>query len=262
MINYYKIETIIVIPTYNIGDEFRFNDYKFFLKNNENVFLCFVNDGSTDQTFTYLEKLNSAFKNQIHIISYQTNLGKAEATRKGINYCNTHYNFNTIGFLDVDLATSLQEFMRLNSLITNEKEFIFGSRKSTSKNKIFRKCYRFFIGRIIAFIISKILNLNTYDTQCGCKVFTKNLSIIIFNEKFISKWLFDVELFLRMKTYYGIELTRQKISETTLNKWEDRGSSKISFFYIFKLWIDLFNINKKYSTKHYFTNKKQLKNEL
>ena len=89
MINYYKIETIIVIPTYNIGDEFRFNDYKFFLKNNENVFLCFVNDGSTDQTFTYLQSLNSAFNNQTHIISYQTNLGKAEATRKGINYCNT-----------------------------------------------------------------------------------------------------------------------------------------------------------------------------
>ena len=177
MTNYCKIETIIVIPTYNIGDEFLFNDYYFFLKNNENIFLCFVNDGSTDQTFTYLKKLNSAFKNQIHIISYQTNLGKAEATRKGINYCNTHYNFNTIGFLDVDLATSLQEFMRLNSLITNEKEFIFGSRKSTNKNNIIRKYYRFFIGRIIAFIISKILNLNTYDTQCGCKVFTKNYQL-------------------------------------------------------------------------------------
>ena len=262
MTNYCKIETIIVIPTYNIGDEFLFNDYNFFLKNNENIFLCFVNDGSTDQTFTYLKKLNSAFKNQIHIISYQTNLGKAEATRKGINYCNTHYNFNTIGFLDVDLATSLQEFMRLNSLITNEKEFIFGSRKSTNKNNIIRKYYRFFIGRIIAFIISKILNLNTYDTQCGCKVFTKNLSIIIFNEKFISKWLFDVELFLRMKTYYGIELTRQKISETTLNKWEDRGNSKISFLYLFKLWIDLFKINKKYSTNYDSINIKQLKNEV
>ena len=42
MTNYCKIETIIVIPTYNIGDEFLFNDYNFFLKNNENVFLCFV----------------------------------------------------------------------------------------------------------------------------------------------------------------------------------------------------------------------------
>ena len=148
MTNYCKIETIIVIPTYNIGDEFLFNDYNFFLKNNENIFLCFVNDGSTDQTFTYLKKLNSAFKNQIHIISYQTNLGKAEATRKGINYCNTHYNFNTIGFLDVDLATSLQEFMRLNSLITNEKEFILDQESLQTKIILYVNIIVFLLGEL------------------------------------------------------------------------------------------------------------------
>jgi hypothetical protein len=45
MTNYCKIETIIVIPTYNIGDEFLFNDYNFFLKNNENyeINLIFTN---------------------------------------------------------------------------------------------------------------------------------------------------------------------------------------------------------------------------
>ena len=40
-------------------------------------------------------------------------LGKAEAVRKGIQYCNTQYDYSTIAYLDADLSTSLSECVKL-----------------------------------------------------------------------------------------------------------------------------------------------------
>jgi hypothetical protein len=41
------------------------------------------------------------------------------------------------------------------------------------------------------------------DTQCGAKVMDREIASKMFNKKFITKWLFDVELFMRMKRYFG-----------------------------------------------------------
>ena len=50
-------------------------------------------------------------------------------------------------------------------------------------------------GRVIATIISEILQIKVYDTQCGCKVFSRDLASEVFIDEFISRWLFDVEIF-------------------------------------------------------------------
>jgi glycosyltransferase involved in cell wall biosynthesis len=36
------------------------------------------------------------------------NSGKAEAVRQGINYCSQTFSYTNIGYLDADLATSLE----------------------------------------------------------------------------------------------------------------------------------------------------------
>ena len=59
------------------------------------------------------------------------------------------------------------------------------------------------IASFIATLISNMLLLKFYDTQCGCKVLTRKLSIQVFADSFISRWLFDVALFFRMKSLYG-----------------------------------------------------------
>ncbi len=40
---------------------------------------------------------------------------KASVVRKGINYCNEKFNHHYIGYLDADLATTLEEFIELPS---------------------------------------------------------------------------------------------------------------------------------------------------
>jgi hypothetical protein len=97
---------------------------------------------------------------------------------------------------------------------------------------------------MIAGIISSILGLNVYDTQCGCKIFKKQLSLVLFEQKFISRWLFDVELFKRMIYLFGREKAIEKMAEVPLKNWVEKGNSKVKFSYFFKMWIDLYLIRR------------------
>jgi dolichyl-phosphate beta-glucosyltransferase len=190
--------TSIVIPCYNEEKGISISEYSNFLDNNPEAFICFVNDGSTDKTLEVLNVLKEKYSDQIHILSLKKNSGKAEAVRAGINYCNQTFKHQYVGYLDADLATTLEEFIELHSHMHGEVIFTFGSRIRKIGSTIERKNSRFFIGRVVATLISNILDIKVYDTQCGSKLFTKEISEELFQKEFISKWLFDVEIFYRM----------------------------------------------------------------
>lgn len=241
----------IVIPCYN--EEKRLinlkNEYYSFIEKHDDILLCFVNDGSTDDTVKQLEIYKTHFKEKIEVVSLMENVGKAETVRKGVLHCNSTYNHKYIAYLDADLSTSLTECQRLISYLEEHKDlaFVFGSRMLKIGSVIERQKHRFLIGRIIATVISHVLDLKTYDTQCGCKIFTKEISRTLFQEEFTSKWLFDVELFFRMIQFYGKEKAIEKMIEIPLDSWVDKGESKVKFSYFFQLWIDLYKIRRRYS---------------
>ena len=242
-----QFEICIVIPCYN--EEKRLDKERMFsfLKLNKNVLLCYVNDGSSDHTIDVLNEIKTNYPANVEAISTIANVGKAEAVRTGILHCNTHFKHQKIAYLDADLATTLEECYEISKLVENETVFAFGSRIKKIDTHIQRKGYRFLIGRIIATFISRQLNLGVYDTQCGCKIFKSNLSEKIFTEKFISKWLFDVELFHRIIKIYGVEKMCEIAKEAPLKSWIDYDDSKVKMTYFFKLWIDLYHIKKHYS---------------
>jgi len=213
------------------------------------VVLCFVNDGSTDQTLDILNSFKKNFKKQVFILDLKTNSGKAEAVRQGMLWSNLNINHQFIAYLDADLATSLEECTSMVSRFQTDLDFVFGSRIMKIGSQIERKQSRFLIGRIVATFISRILKLQVYDTQCGCKLFRKKLSQSLFNEPFISKWLFDVEIFQRIIVQFGRDRTQKKILEVPLKRWIDQGESKVKMTYFFKLWFDLYKIRKAYSKK-------------
>ncbi len=238
--------TSIVIPCYNEEKGISNSEYSDFLVHNPEVFICFVNDCSTDKTIKVLKELKEKHPTQIHILSLEKNSGKAKAVRKGINYCNQNYQHQFIGYLDADLATTLEEFIELQNYLQGEVVFSFGSRIRKIGSTIERENSRFLIGRVVATFISNILDIKVYDTQCGSKLFTREISEKLFQKKFISKWLFDVELFYRMIHFFGREKAIEKMVEVPLKLWVEKGDSKVKFTYGFKLWFDLFKINRKY----------------
>ena len=242
-----QFDLCIVIPCYNeekrLDTERMFN----FLKLKKNVLLCYVNDGSSDGTIEVLQKIKTKFPNNVEAISTPTNVGKAEAVRTGILHCNKHFKHEKIAYLDADLATTLEECYEISELVKDETVFAFGSRIEKIDNNIDRKIHRFYIGRIIAAFISKQLKLNVYDSQCGCKIINSKLSERLFSEKFISKWLFDVEIFHRMIKIYGRDEIPKICKEIPLKSWIDYDESKVKMTYFFKLWLDLYKIKKAYS---------------
>lgn len=239
-----KKNICIVIPCYNEEKRLPQLAYENFLQLNSEAFICFVNDGSSDNTLDVLETLQTKFTDDIVIFSNPKNLGKAESVRNGMLFCNKNLDFNFIAYLDADLSTSIEECYSLTGYLKDSITFVFGSRIMKIGSVIERNQYRFFIGRIIATFISKILKLKVYDTQCGCKVFTKELSVHVFKTPFISKWLFDVEIFHRIITLYRRDQALHKMLEIPLKKWVDIGESKVKISYSLKLWMDLYLIHK------------------
>jgi glycosyltransferase involved in cell wall biosynthesis len=238
--------TSIVIPCYNEEKGISNSEYSNFLDNNPEAFICFVNDGSKDNTLGVLNAVKEKHPNQIHILSLEKNSGKAEAVRAGIKYCNTNFKHQFIGYLDADLATTLEEFIDLRNYLQGEIVFSFGSRIRKIGSTIERENSRFLIGRIVATFISNILDIKVYDTQCGSKLFTKEISEKLFEKEFISKWLFDVEIFYRMILLFGREKAIKKMLEIPLKLWVEKGDSKVKFTYGFKLWFDLYKIRCEY----------------
>jgi dolichyl-phosphate beta-glucosyltransferase len=238
--------TSIVIPCYNEEKGISNKEYSNFLNNNPEAFICFVNDGSKDNTLEVLNALKEKHPSQIDVLSLEKNSGKAEAVRAGIKYCNQKYQHQFIGYLDADLATTLEEFIELRNYLQGEIVFSFGSRIRKIGSTIERENSRFLIGRVVATFISNILDIKVYDTQCGSKLFTKEISEQLFEKEFISRWLFDVEIFYRMIHLFGKEKAITKMLEIPLKLWVEKGDSKVKFTYGFKLWFDLFEISRKY----------------
>lgn len=239
-----KKNICIVIPCYNEEKRLWLSAYENFLQLNPEALICFVNDGSSDNTLYILETLQTKFTDNIVILSNPKNLGKAESIRNGMRFCNENPDANFIAYLDADLSTSLEECSSLTTYLKDSITFVFGSRIMKIGSVIERRQYRFFTGRIIATIISSILKLKVYDTQCGCKVFTREVSAQVFKEPFISKWLFDVEIFHRIIVFYGRYHVLDKMLEIPLKRWVDIGKSKVKMSYFLRLWIDLYLIHR------------------
>jgi CheY-like chemotaxis protein len=219
----------VVIPCYNEETRLSSDEFKSFVHKNLGYHLCFVNDGSKDNTLAVLHELTKGKEEYISVYDCEKNGGKAEAVRLGMLHLAKQNQFDYIGFLDADLSTNFDDFQDLADTIYNSKyKLVFGSRISRMGADITKQSARAIISKTINYIIRKILGMEINDTQCGAKIMTKEIIEKTFNEKFITKWVFDVEIFMRMKKIYGSRKTQELILEKPLNRWIHMDGSKLS----------------------------------
>ena len=240
----------IIIPFYNEANRFPVDEFLGFLQKDPETSFCLVNDGSTDDTGKMLESLREKFPGRILVTTLPENKGKAGTVQAGMNSALQHFTCGYFGYFDADLSTRLEESLRLRSRLQEKSglEFAFGSRVAILGVRIERKLYRHLIGRIIATFISGILHLMVYDTQCGAKLFSQPLAARIFEKPFITRWLFDVEILARIIGIYGRDGIEEVVVEVPVESWIDKGGSKISWTYGFRVLYDLMRIRNHYKS--------------
>lgn len=219
----------VVIPCYNEEERLLSKEFTDYIDKNTGYHLCFVNDGSKDNTLNVLKELQKGRENFITVYDCKKNGGKAEAVRLGMLHMAKKEDLDYIGFLDADLSTDLADFDDLVKTIEHSKfKIVSGSRIARMGANITKEGAREIASLTINFIIRKILSMNFKDTQCGAKIFRKEVIGIAFNKKFVTQWIFDVEIFKRMTLCFGLKSAKSMLCEQPLKRWIHIDGSKLS----------------------------------
>ncbi|WP_010135062.1 glycosyltransferase [Ochrovirga pacifica] len=222
------MKTGIIIPCYNEATRLNQEAFVNFAKSHADYHVCFVNDGSADHTLEVLESVAAQSPENISVVDVKINAGKAAAVRTGVKVLSQDDSIEFIGFIDADLSTDFEDF---KSLVTTLKKnddltFVYGSR-GKGEGEIKRNFFRNVFSKIVKSIVFLILGLPIEDTQCGAKVFRKEIIGVAYAEKFLTRWLFDVEIFIRLKKFYGSSEVMHKMHEQPLTRWVHMDDSKL-----------------------------------
>ncbi|MEP1487430.1 MAG: response regulator [Algibacter sp.] len=219
----------VVIPCYNEEDRLLSKEFIDFVDSNLGYHLCFVNDGSTDKTLEVLNILQKDRETNISVFNCEKNGGKGEAVRQGVLHLAKDPQLDYIGYLDADLSTDFRDFDDLVKTIeTSDFKIVSGSRMSRMGADITKESARKIISKTINLIIRTILGMSFNDTQCGAKIMDKDIVKHMFKDKFITRWIFDVEIFIRMRKHYGKKKAISYICEQPLKRWIHADGSKLS----------------------------------
>ncbi|MBQ6956397.1 MAG: glycosyltransferase family 2 protein [Bacteroidales bacterium] len=239
------MKTIVVVPCYNESKRLRQEAFLEYVERHDDVAFLFANDGSRDNTLEVLQALTARHE-RLLLLDIQPNGGKAEAVRKGMLHAAKQYGSEYVAFWDADLATPLDEIEPMVQWAERGYDAVMGLRLMRLGAKVRRKPMRHYLGRCFATVASLMLDLPVYDTQCGAKLFRREVVEAIFTEPFVTRWLFDVELLARYKKLHGAVRATEKIYEFPLYQWQDVDGSQLKSRDFFKAPVELVKIKRRY----------------
>jgi glycosyltransferase involved in cell wall biosynthesis len=223
---------VIVVPCFNEARRLRSEAFTEFAARHADIGFLFVNDGSSDETLPLLQRLAAGAPGSVEVLDLPVNRGKAEAVRQGVQAA-LRFEPAYVGFWDADLATPLAEIPELIAVMQRDPavEMVFGSRVRLMGRTIERLAWRHYAGRVFATVVSLLLRLAIYDTQCGAKLFRVTPDVVaLFERPFLSRWIFDVEIIARrLHALRGPDgpSPESLIVEYPLREWRDRPGSKL-----------------------------------
>jgi glycosyltransferase involved in cell wall biosynthesis len=205
--------------------------------------ILFVDDGSTDDTVSKLRSLpivSSAYS----IVSLPKNGGKANAISTGIRVALDN-DFEFIGLFDADGAINPIDLGAAFSLIesTPDVSVVTGARVLLAGNGVTRKPQRRWIGRVIATLVSLIIEIQVYDPQSPSKVYRATDLKKISNLQVDTKWFGDAEVLFQLKQVVTQE--SKWILEFPVTSWQDVDGSNLSLLSFFRILGDLKRLSRK-----------------
>lgn len=228
----------IIFPLYNEEKRLQASLFKIdaFLnkKKFKKIEIIFVNDGSKDSTLKLLKLFIKKSKNKkiIKTISFKKNMGKGYALMQGVKFAKNDWILTS----DIDLS------VKLNQLLIWKKKFLrknfnvyFGSRSHI--NSIIKKNFlRNILGIFFKLFCFLLFKINISDTQCGFKLYKKNIAKKVFSNLITNGYVHDIEIAYKCRKNNFI------ITELPV-MWEHKSNGKINILIDpFKMLIGLINL--------------------
>ncbi len=242
--------TTLVVPSYNEADRFDPGPWRAFVATNADCDLLFVNDGSTDGTATVLDELAASVPDRIRALHLSENRGKAEAVRAGVLAAMEADDLAAVGFWDADLSTPLAAVRDFEAVLASRPDvlMVIGARVKLLGRTVERQTTRHYGGRVFATFASVMLGIPVYDTQCGAKLFrTGDHVSALFDEPFVTRWTFDVELLARLGAHLGsMDRVVEAVYELPLREWIHASGSNVSVLDFPRSFVELLRIRRTY----------------
>lgn len=128
------------------------------------------------------------------LLELPENVGKGGAVHAGWA---AHEGETWLGFVDADGSCSAAEVARLAGLAAAEGEplpALFASRIKLLGRRVERLLKRHLLGRIFATLVSELLSIPVYDSQCGLKLVPRAAYEAVAARLRVNGFAFDVEL--------------------------------------------------------------------
>lgn len=196
----------IVIPFFNEQLKLKQSVEELFryLKNEQDLEIVYVDDGSTDGTTDALQTAvhdHDSFKDLNNISftfhRYEDNRGKGGAIIEGVKLAKG----KNILFCDFDFAVSLDNisrFLEEMNALPNQRGAVIASRREDSTAFQKRSFLRKIMGEVFHLVMRMIVRIPVKDTQCGFKMFDTETAKLAFGKLKTRGFTFDVEVLLHI----------------------------------------------------------------
>lgn len=158
----------IIVPAYNEAKSLKvlLDELDYFLKTFEYAYeVIFVDDGSTDDTFSVLKE--TAIKNpNIKVLRLRRNYGQSAALLAAIDYSSG----DVVIPLDADLQNDPNDIPKLLNLLNEGYDVVSGWRKNRQDRAIDRKIPSMLANKLISWVSGVKLN----DFGCTLKAYRKD----------------------------------------------------------------------------------------
>ena len=205
----------IIIPAYN--EEHRLSATldrvaSFVAEQAYPIEVVIVDDGSLDGTAAIVEQFAQTHP-FFHLLRVPHG-GKGSAIRAGIGHGKGEY----LAISDADLAVPIEELVRFLPPVLDDYDVAIASREARGAKRFNEPYYRHLMGRVYNLLVRLLAVPKVQDTQCGFKVFHREVAHDLFARQTIDGWGIDVEiLFIAQRAGY-------KIVEVPVNWYYGKGS--------------------------------------
>lgn len=217
-----KRKLSVIIPAYNEEDRIIHTLTETLEYLNEQDYasqVLVVSDGSTDSTASVVNRFDGGRKVDLKVMEYFPNRGKGFAVRFGM----LSGDAEILMFMDADYSVDIREVQKGMRLLDAGADIAMASRSvpgavvSRHQNKA-----RELSAKLYTLVQSLYLGIYFKDTQCGFKLFRRNVAKDLFARQKLHSVIFDPEiLWLGVKSGY-------RVAEFPV-KWQHMEDSRIQY---------------------------------